>query len=330
MLSYEVVRKDLMFIKLLRERYFLFNSADVLLTLDSSFWNEVRYKTQSQWNDFVNNEIMKLINHDLRNPYIQRLRQLADEMIIDKAYIKRFSSTPRIAWFSLLYMCKNCLIESVNLLEEMPQNSMSVEEACVFIDENPFSYGLKEMNANTISDSAPDKSAFLNTEEVAMSKGLELNISDDNQIYCNCITPAFKKINSSPVTHAELTDEIMRYIDEAPVYLKTKINYLNRLKTQWANSYNNHLNDFDCIEVKNEEQVIYLWNYLKRKKLIPHFLKPVDTEMRYHMLISCLDNWSPLLPEIKNKLIKSMFHAWSEHKRQEKPSKNQNNKSKSK
>lgn len=330
MLSYEAVRKDLMFIKLLRNHYTLFNSVDVLSAFDSSFWNEVRSKTQPQWNDFVNNEIERLINHDLRNPYIQGLRQIADDMLIDKAYFKRFSGTPRIAWFTLLYMCKNCLIESNNFLEEISKNTMSVEDASALIDKMSSSHDLKEMNANTSIESKSEQSLFLHTEEIVPGNGPKLNIPDDSHTYCNCTTPSFKKINTSPVTHTELIDEIMRHIDETPIPLKRKISYLNRLKKQWAKSYNNHLNDFDCIDVKNEEQVIYLWNYLKRKNLIPPFLEPIDTEMRYNMLISCLDNWSPLISETKNKLIKDMFHAWSGHKSQEKSSENKKNKSKSK
>lgn len=323
MLSYEAVRNDLMFIKVLRNHYTCDNSVTVLSAPNSSFWNEVRYKTQLQWNDFVNNEIEKLINHELRKPYIQGLRQIADDMLIDKAYFKRFSATPRIAWFTLLYMCKNCLIESDSLLEEISKKSMSVEEACTIIDEISSSHNL----ASASVKSNPGTLLQLQ-EEIPLGNGLGLDIADDDYTYCNCTTPSYEKINTSPVTHTGLIDEIMRHIDETPAPLKRKINYLNRLKKQWAKSYNNHLNDFDCIDVKNEGQVIYLWNYLKRKNLIPPFLEPIDTGMRYNMLISCLDNWSPSSSEIKKKLIKGMLHAWSEHKRQEKSNKNNNPKSK--
>ncbi|MDA5546104.1 hypothetical protein PGS62_19490 [Yersinia rochesterensis] len=330
MLYYDAVRTDIMIIRLLRSGFIYtpHDSAGVLRNSNDSLWDELRCDTWQQWKAIVENEIGEyLLSGATQSYFVTHLQQVAEELLIDKIYFRRLSATPRAAWFALLYICVNCIADDESARGELLRESMLIEEAYAALEEINAASGINKYKDNRTLH-FDDSTISVHQESTGLGHGLELknNNSDSDKLdilfsYCNCITPPHEKINTSPLTGRELIGEIMRHIDDAPVSLKRKRNYIAELNNRWQRNYNEFLTDFDWIDAKDDDQVIYLWTYLKNKNFIPPYFEPFDGEMRYQMLISCLDNWSPLVIGDKQDFISKMSRAWSQKKSSEKKSK---------
>ncbi|PHI28280.1 Rho GTPase-activating protein [Budvicia aquatica] len=145
--------------------------------------------------------------------------------------------------------------------------------------------------------------------ESDIKKPPKISISDFEFNFCADID----KYNPNPINDHERLNTVIRYIDSSSVSLEYKIKYVDELYKKWLDQYNDFLRAFEWIDHKDEQQCVYLWEYLKGKGRIAGYLKPYHNAMRCDMMIASIDVWyTP--PEEKLEFIQKMKHAWQQSK----------------
>lgn len=91
-----------------------------------------------------------------------------------------------------------------------------------------------------------------------------------------------------PTSKNEIFEYIIRVFDCWNVPCEYKRLYLNRMKQYWATIYT-YSNSKEWLNLRNERQCLWAWDYLQEKGVIFSFLCPVGREEKFHSINAIID-----------------------------------------
>lgn len=298
MLHYDMVRFEIMYLRTL----------DELLKTDNSLLYS-SYDTPEQFRDLITWILEQHFVGDKGriNDARKKLKYWADLKLIDKEYFECFKGTPRATWIAHHYIFEYPIlppeVKLGGLGSTFPDtnvfNSLLMDPP-PFANLSNFSLDIAADNLNLDFILKPD------TENPKKPK------RSFSRFYLNS-GASTDSYNPSPVTEREQINGVMRYIDNAEGTLDDKISYFRKLHECWLDQYNFFLRDFEWMSRDDENQLLYLWDYLQGKNKIAGYLRPYNTSMRYDMMIAAIDVWN-VSPDEKLEFIEKMKHAWQSSK----------------
>ncbi|MCL6396575.1 hypothetical protein [Citrobacter portucalensis] len=298
MLHYDMVRFEIMYLRTL----------DELLKTDNSLLYS-SYDTPEQFRDLITWILEQHFVGDKGriNDARKKLKYWADLKLIDKEYFECFTGTPRATWFAHHYIFEYPIlppeVKLGGLGSTFPDTNVFNS---LLMDPPPF-----ENLSNFSLDIAADNLNldFILKPDTENPKKPKRSFS---RFYLNS-GASTDSYNPSPVTEREQINGVMRYIDNAEGTLDDKISYFRKLHECWLDQYNFFLRDFEWMSRDDENQLLYLWDYLQGKNKIAGYLRPYNTSMRYDMMIAAIDVWN-VSPDEKLEFIEKMKHAWQSSK----------------
>lgn len=324
MLHYDMVRYEVMYLRTL----------DQLLNTDhSSLYN--RYDTPQQYqglislilenNFFGDQERIKNARKDLK--------LWADMQLIDREYFECFRGTPRATWFAHHYIFEYPVIPGELRLAGLGNTVADTQRYNSLLNDTTDTLKYNSL-LNPVTHSPEYNSLLMekspSTNQSNSSLGIDVDsLNPDSILKLGIESPkkskrSFSRLysnegasvdlyNPSPVTERERINGVMKYIDLAAGTLGNKIDYFRKLHDRWLDQYDFFLRDFEWMSRDDENQLLYLWDYLKNKNRIADYLRPYNTSMRYDMIIAAIDVWN-VLPDEKLEFIEKMKHAWQASK----------------
>jgi len=86
-----------------------------------------------------------------------------------------------------------------------------------------------------------------------------------------------------------------------------KIKHISKMEKAWRNCFNSYPDIFSWLDHKNEEQILWVWNYFKVKMMRIPF-EPIDSTQRYNLIVSSFDLWDGWSDEQRAFLNKKRKH----------------------
>ncbi|MEW7314026.1 hypothetical protein AB1E22_15220 [Buttiauxella gaviniae] len=298
MLHYDMVRYEIMYLRTLDE---------ILKTDHSLLYNS--YDTPEQFRDLITCILEQHFagNKERISDARKKLKYWADLILIDKEYFECFKGTPRATWFAHHYIFEYPV---------MPPEVKLGGLGSTFPDTNVFnSLLMAPPPFANLSNFSLDIDADSLNLDLLLKPGTDNPKKPKRSFSCFYINngASTDSYNPSPVTERERINGVMRYIDDAAGTLGDKISYFRKLHECWLEQYNFFLRDFEWISRDDENQLLYLWDYLQGKNRIADYLRPYNTSMRYDMVIAAIDVWN-VSPYEKLEFIEKMKHAWQASK----------------
>ncbi|HDL6614681.1 TPA: hypothetical protein PXJ37_004333 [Yersinia enterocolitica] len=298
MLHYDMVRYEIMYLRTLDE---------LLKTDHSLLYNS--YDIPQQYQGLISQILEKHFRGDQERIKVARrdLKSWVGLQLIDREYFDCFKDMPRASWFAHHYIFEHPVMPAKAILGGLGNTLPHTSEFNSLLRDNPpytnlinlsLDINVDDLNLDWISNSGTD-----NPKKPKRSfSRFYLNGGASTELY-----------NPSPVTERERINGVMRYIDDAAGTLDDKISYFRKLHECWLNQYNFFLRDFEWMSRDDENQLLYLWDYLQGKNKIAGYLRPYNTSMRYDMIIAAIDVWN-VSPDEKLEFIEKMKHAWQASK----------------
>lgn len=298
MLHYDMVRYEIMYLRTL----------DELLKTDHSLLYS-SYDTPEQFRDLITSILEQYFVGDKEriSDARKKLKYWADLKLIDKEYFDCFKGTPRATWFAHHYIFEYPVLPPEVKLGGLRSTFPDTNVFNSLLMDPPLLSNLSNFSLDIAADSL--NLDFILKPDTENPKKPKRSFS---RFYLNS-GASTDSYNPSPVTERERINGVMRYIDDAAGTLDDKISYFRKLHGCWLEQYNFFLRDFEWMSRDDENQVLYLWDYLKGKNRLADYLRPYNTSMRYDMMIAAIDVWN-VSPDEKLEFIEKMKHAWQASK----------------
>ncbi|EKN3596559.1 TPA: hypothetical protein ACIU15_003112 [Yersinia enterocolitica] len=298
MLHYDMVRFEIMYLRTL----------DELLKTDNSLLYS-SYDTPEQFRDLITWILEQHFVGDKGriNDARKKLKYWADLKLIDKEYFECFKGTPRATWFAHHYIFEYPILPPEVKLGGLGSTFPDTNVFNSLLMDPPHFENLSNFSLDIAADNL--NLDFILKSDTENPKKPKRSFS---RFYLNS-GASTDSYNPSPVTEREQINGVMRYIDNAEGTLDDKISYFRKLHECWLDQYNFFLRDFEWMSRDDENQLLYLWDYLQGKNKIAGYLRPYNTSMRYDMMIAAIDVWN-VSPDEKLEFIEKMKHAWQASK----------------
>lgn len=127
------------------------------------------------------------------------------------------------------------------------------------------------------------------------------------------------KTNNIPACNFTSTDNyeyLLHLLDNFVLFNKEiKLNQLHFIRSIWSNLQSNK-NDTKWIDIKNVDQINWIWNYLKKTHKLETFqIKPIDNYQRYNYILANIDLLeSHISTEAKELYLLKMKKTWAQKK----------------